>query len=78
MKPRREKLSKADRDQVYRTYGDRCWLCGLKISYGQRSVDHVKPIRSGGTNLLSNCRPAHHLCNSRRGAPLPNAEGKYR
>ena len=40
---------------------DVCWICG---KHGADSVDHVVPITRGGTNAMSNLRPAHlHPCN---------------
>ncbi|MEU8086323.1 HNH endonuclease signature motif containing protein [Micromonospora sp. NPDC049101] len=43
---------------------DKCWLCGR---YGANTADHVTPLSRGGTNDLSNLRPAHKACNSGRG-----------
>ncbi|WP_200209119.1 HNH endonuclease [Micromonospora coerulea] len=43
---------------------DRCWLCGR---YGANTADHVTPLSRGGTNDLSNLKPAHKACNSGRG-----------
>jgi 5-methylcytosine-specific restriction endonuclease McrA len=75
-RPRRVRIDKATRDQVYRTYGSCCWLCSQEISYGERSVDHVKPVSHGGTDLLGNLRPAHLRCNSVRRVPHP-VNGRY-
>ncbi|UVK60176.1 HNH endonuclease [Arthrobacter phage Kels] len=52
------------------TYGWTCHLCGLPINPGQQSADHLLPRKYGGSNELSNLRPAHRLCNSKRGAKL--------
>lgn len=49
---------------AFATYGDRCWLCG---EYGANSVDHVIPLAWGGTDDVTNLRPAHLTCNQRRG-----------
>lgn len=46
-----------------------CAICGLP---GADSVDHVLPVALGGTNALSNLRPAHLSCNCSRGAKLAN------
>jgi 5-methylcytosine-specific restriction endonuclease McrA len=44
---------------------DICWLCGHP---GANSVDHVVPLSKGGARLdPANLRPAHMICNSRRG-----------
>lgn len=54
-------------------YGSVCHLCGLPIDLsvprmepGGLSVDHVLPRSRGGTDDLSNLRPAHRRCNVRR------------
>lgn len=41
-----------------------CHLCGLD---GADTVDHLVPYADGGTDDISNLKPAHHVCNSRRG-----------
>src|SRR5690606_32327033 len=46
------------------TYGTRCRLC---LQPGATTADHVVPRSRGGDNSLDNLRPAHSLCNSRRG-----------
>lgn len=53
-----------------------CTICGEPLDWQARpmstrapSVDHITPVSQGGTNDPSNLRPAHHGCNSRRGAP---------
>ena len=37
-----------------------CHLCGIP---GADSLDHVIPLSRGGTNEMSNLRPAHLACN---------------
>lgn len=59
-------------------YGYVCWLCGTPIDATLQapddprgpSVDHVVPLVLGGSDDLSNLRPAHFSCNSRRGGYL--------
>lgn len=46
-------------------YGRTCHLCG---GAGATTTDHITPLAKGGTNSLDNQRPAHHACNSARGA----------
>lgn len=46
-------------------WGTTCHLCGLP---GADTADHVIPRSKGGDNSLMNQRPAHKVCNSRRGA----------
>lgn len=60
--------------------GEPCWLCGREIDTRPEkdggppprtrwsfSVDHVDPRSKGGKTTLTNARPAHYGCNSRRG-----------
>lgn len=54
------------RERVREIYGETCWICGRQILEGF-SVDHVIPRSRGGTDEIENLRPAHGLCNSRRG-----------
>lgn len=68
---------------VFATYGTDCWLCreGIDMQLTREypnhrmaaSVDHVVPLHSGGQEFdLSNCRPAHRSCNSKRGRQMQN------
>jgi 5-methylcytosine-specific restriction endonuclease McrA len=50
---------------VFAEHGDRCWLCKAG---GADTVDHVLSRAMGGTDSLSNLRPAHGFCNTGRGA----------
>lgn len=43
---------------------DVCHLCGKP---GADTADHVVPYAYGGTDDVSNLRPAHKRCNSKRG-----------
>lgn len=54
--------------------GSPCWLCEQPIDLSLRypnnlsfTVDHVIPTSHGGTNELEQLRPAHAICNKRRG-----------
>ncbi|MFT4299328.1 MAG: HNH endonuclease signature motif containing protein [Aeromicrobium sp.] len=48
---------------VLDTYGLTCHLCQRP---GATTRDHLVPLARGGLDILDNCRPAHHRCNSRR------------
>ena len=53
------------------TYGDVCHLCG---GTGATSADHLIARSAGGSDDISNLRPAHLKCNQTRGAaPLGQA-----
>ena len=62
-------------NQVLGRYGSTCWLCGkpIDLTASRRSplgltVDHVVPRSKGGTDDITNLRPAHHHCNTSRQA----------
>lgn len=46
-------------------YGHICHLC---LKAGADTADHLIPRSKGGPNTIENVRPAHHACNSKRGA----------
>ncbi len=48
-------------------YGDRCYLCGVGLTVGTWTMDHVIPLSRGGLHLLSNMRPCCRSCNSQKG-----------
>jgi 5-methylcytosine-specific restriction endonuclease McrA len=60
--------------EVVERWGNRCHLCEKKIDLGLSgknplgfTFDHVIPVSLGGTNDAENIRPAHWICNIRRG-----------
>jgi len=59
---------------VVRAHGKRCHLCGKDVDLStinqptSATMDHVVPLALGGWHDLNNLRPAHHLCNSLKGA----------
>lgn len=56
------------RAAVLATWGLRCWLCGDDLDDQGWDIDHVVPRSRGGSDDLSNLRPAHARCNRSRGA----------
>lgn len=44
--------------------GPACAICGTAPA---TTADHIVPVSRGGTNELTNLRPACHPCNSARG-----------
>ena len=44
--------------------------CHLCHGPGATSIDHLLPVVRGGTSAPDNLRPAHHTCNSARGARM--------
>ena len=57
-----------------------CPACGREYkptsecSFSRKTVDHIRPIRHGGTNELSNLRVICQSCNSRKQATWPQRE----
>lgn len=59
----RRKLSKVERQKVYEKCKGHCAYCGCELEYKNMQVDHVKPLRIGGADELSNMLPACRSCN---------------
>jgi 5-methylcytosine-specific restriction endonuclease McrA len=58
-------------ERVVAEHGMICHLCcGEIASYGDLHIDHVIPRERGGTHTYDNLRPAHKLCNLRKGTSL--------
>lgn len=52
-----------------------CHICGKPIDYtlhhlddGAFVIDHVKPLKLGGTDTIENIAAAHRACNSKKRA----------
>lgn len=43
-----------------------CWICGVLMLHGDRTLDHIIPVSKGGGNG-PNLMLAHQKCNARRG-----------
>lgn len=60
---KRRKLSKAERTEIHNKYDGHCAYCGCEIDISKMQVDHVKPLRIGGTDTMDNMMPACRSCN---------------
>jgi hypothetical protein len=71
-------ISSEDKLAIARQHNWVCQLClkpiDRNISYDYESpdpdrlvIDHIKPLRHGGSDAPSNLQPAHHRCNMRKG-----------
>lgn len=72
--------AKYSEQEVLNTHGNICHLCKVEIDLlapratgisGWESglhIDHIIPIANGGADRLENVKPAHGLCNLRKGA----------
>jgi 5-methylcytosine-specific restriction endonuclease McrA len=56
------------RRAVFQRYGRQCWRCGRPAG----TIDHVLPQVLGGSDDISNLRPACAHCNYSTGASLGN------
>jgi hypothetical protein len=72
------KPSRLAADEVVRIYGNNCAVCSepidltlLRTSKMGLTVDHWIPLSKGGSDDMSNLRPAHWICNRRKSNSLP-------
>jgi len=73
--------------QILTLYGSDCHICFEAIDLAATRIcggpgwerglhlDHVIPLSKGGTDLIDNIRPAHGLCNLRKGTKLTESKG---
>lgn len=59
----RRKFTKSERAAVYEKYDRRCAYCGKQMPISEMQVDHLIPIRRGGTNDMDNLMPSCRSCN---------------
>ena len=62
--PIRKRLTKKDRELVYKKYDGRCAYCGCEITIKQMQVDHLWPIRLNGIDAIENWMPSCRRCNN--------------
>ena len=43
-----------------------CYLCFIKIKFGEDSIEHKTPLSRGGDNAYENLRVAHFKCNCKK------------
>lgn len=81
-KKRNSGFEKYTEEQVLSSYGSCCYICNKRIDFSApRStaesgwqyglhIDHLIPISKGGPDTLENVRPAHGICNVKKGARI--------
>jgi 5-methylcytosine-specific restriction endonuclease McrA len=65
------KERKRKRRAVIRNWGLKCFYCGMKLIEEEMTIDHFHPVAAGGTNAISNLRPACEPCNRSKGSAVP-------
>jgi 5-methylcytosine-specific restriction endonuclease McrA len=72
------KPSRLAADEVVRVYGNNCAICNEPIDLTLKrtsskglTVDHWIPLSKGGSDDMSNLRPAHWNCNRKKSDKLP-------
>ena len=61
--PKRRKLTKPERQQIYDKCNGHCAYCGCKLEYKNMQVYHVIPLCRGGEDAMSNMLPSCRSCN---------------
>lgn len=61
MKTKRRQIPKKNRELILNRDGRKCFYCG---STERLTVDHIIPLKHGGSNLASNMITSCHSCNS--------------
>lgn len=60
------------KDVLLRLYAQaECAVCGLPMTDGDKTLDHIIPLSKGGSNTAANLQLAHGACNTRKGNRLP-------
>jgi len=68
--PKRKSISKKLRFEVFKRDSFRCQYCGGTAPDVLLEIDHIKPVKEGGTNDITNLVTACKDCNSGKGARL--------
>jgi HNH endonuclease len=75
-------FSKYTREDMIKAYGANCHICKLEIDLNAPRkvgikgweeglhIDHLIPLMQGGPDILENVRPAHGLCNLKKGSKV--------
>lgn len=66
-----EDTSPIDLKRVWERDEGICYLCLEHVSYSESSCDHIIPISRDGLHVEDNVAMVHPVCNSRKGAYLP-------
>ena len=70
MTAKRKQIPKKIRFEVFKRDSFRCQYCGNAAPDVLLEIDHIKPVKEGGTNDITNLITACRDCNSGKGARL--------
>lgn len=65
--PKRKTFPKHLRIRLLNLQEYRCAICQGAMGYYDTHIDHIVPIRAGGTDDISNLQLTHMHCNLRKG-----------
>ena len=57
-------LNLLQREKVFNKTDGLCHVCGTKLDISSFEADHVKPLASGGNDIVDNFLPACSKCNN--------------
>lgn len=75
MSTRRSMIPRSVQAKVVETYGGTCWLKFPGCTGRADTLDHLMPYSKGGTDSVTNLRPACRHCNSLRADRLVQGRG---
>lgn len=61
-------ITEKEWQSLKKIYNYTCLCCKRKEPEIKLTLDHVKPLKLGGKNIIDNAQPLCSLCNSRKGA----------
>lgn len=67
METKRKQITPATRQFIYDKFGGCCAYCGKELEWKDMQVDHVMPLRKGGSDTRDNMFPACRRCNHYKG-----------
>lgn len=62
------------RDKMYKTLARQlhgvvpCWVCGQHVLPAAATLEHIQPLREGGSSHIENLAISHDVCNNQRHA----------
>lgn len=62
---------------IFERDGWRCGICHRKVKRSEATIDHIIPVKAGGSNGPENLQTAHSRCNSRKGVGLGQLRGEW-